>query len=389
MSIQLLNAKLPQAFSHLSTTAEKNQASALNADAKRLAESSEKSPSGFSAHEARKLLNDKILAALDKTLAQPNQATLHELNAGDFSPEKVVNSILSFVSAAFFRLSSTDKSEKNQTLSQARTGVESGFSDAKNILEGLGIFNGDIAKSINNIYDLLQKGLGKIASNIDAGLPITSGLFNNDKDLQSEQQSLLNRRFSLEMQTRDGDKITINVERLQASSENNDGVFRFSRSAYNMSVSGNLDENELKAVEELLGKMFKTANTFFESNTQAALDQVVSLGYNSTEIVDFTLKLKEVQQTKVTSTYQQVAQQSDESLFSQNLDQLVKPIQAYVTQFLDTNRQFMGEKLIDNNQEQFARLFEQIAKINARFRDETDLEKLNALNTELLTRSVS
>lgn len=84
----------------------------------------------------------------------------------DVSPEATAERIVS-QSTSFFEAFKSQ--ERNQGLSEQELadtfieviggGIEQGFSEARDILDGLGVLEGDIASNIDKTYDLVQQGL--------------------------------------------------------------------------------------------------------------------------------------------------------------------------------------------------------------------------------------
>ena len=349
--------------------------------------------------EARKLLNDKIIAALDKTLTQSNQTSLYELDPADFTPQKVADRILSFVGAAFSNIDNSNKERQNQRLEAAREGIEKGFNDAKAILEGLGAFEDGIADNANKTYDLLQTGLNQIATNIDAGVSVLQSLFQSSENNaiatqgnRLEKSTSLEQSFSLELKTQDGDKVTININRLDAShssaysanstEEKTTAVSssRLTESGYSISVNGALDQGEVTAIDKLLAKMTEVADKYFSGDTQAALDKVSQLGFNSSEIANFSLDLKEMQQTKATAAYQQFGGTEN----SPQLSQLMSPLQEYAGKLSEAHHQFAASELLDDNNKAFMQLLNQVTNSNHIFPDKAKVNQFEEFNASIL-----
>jgi hypothetical protein len=52
----------------------------------------------------------------------------------------------------------------NSFMATIKRGVEQGFKEAREVLRGLGVLNGDIASNIDQTYDLVQQGFADFAS---------------------------------------------------------------------------------------------------------------------------------------------------------------------------------------------------------------------------------
>ncbi|MGV6852352.1 MAG: DUF5610 domain-containing protein [bacterium] len=82
----------------------------------------------------------------------------------DVSPEATADRIVSLSTAFFssYREQNPDLSVEEAAVSFAKViggGIEQGFSEARDILSGLGVLDGDIASNIDKTYNLVQVGL--------------------------------------------------------------------------------------------------------------------------------------------------------------------------------------------------------------------------------------
>lgn len=104
----------------------------------------------------------------------------------DNSPEATAGRILSFIKSTFqmFSLStqssrSTDNADGtnggtdtdqnaafDNFMSLIQKGVDQGFSEARGILSGLNVLNGDIASNIDKTYEILKKGIADFIASI-------------------------------------------------------------------------------------------------------------------------------------------------------------------------------------------------------------------------------
>lgn len=112
------------------------------------------------------------------------------------------------------------------------------------------------------------------------------------------------RSFSFSLKTQDGDSVVIKAAYassalLEGQSVNYtfgegqtvSGSFR-AASGFYLDVRGELDEEELLAIEDLLTQVREVSDQFFAGDIQAAFDSAVDLGFNSEEIAQFSLRLR-------------------------------------------------------------------------------------------------
>ncbi len=132
-------------------------------------------------------------------------------------------------------------------------------------------------------------------------------------------QASESRSFSFSLTTQDGDEVTIraaydtvsllNGESVSYEGSTNSEVSgRFQASSgFYLDIQGELDEDELGAIEELLGQVKQVSDLFFSGDLDAAFDYALELGFDESEIADFSLRLRYEAVVKVEEAYQQVS----------------------------------------------------------------------------------
>lgn len=92
----------------------------------------------------------------------------------DFSPEAVAERIVSFATAGYAAYAErhADQSQQDQLngfMDLIGGAIEQGFKEAKEILEGLGVFQGSIADNANHTYELIQEKLAAFSEQATQG----------------------------------------------------------------------------------------------------------------------------------------------------------------------------------------------------------------------------
>ncbi len=139
-------------------------------------------------------------------------------------------------------------------------------------------------------------------------------------------ESLAKRDFSFSLKTQDGDTVTINAsamrgDRVGASQVNYASGYENYRSAryeseqfesnsFHISVDGELDEDELSAINDLLNQVGSLSETFFAGNIEEAFEMALEIGFDENEIAQFSLNLHQEVTTKVETTYARVQEDS-------------------------------------------------------------------------------
>jgi hypothetical protein len=153
----------------------------------------------------------------------------------------------------------------------------------------------------------------------------------SDESAVSEAQNLQNliqassfdyraaeaRSFNFVLQTQDGDKVTIRAA--YASSDALEGVstgygegselagsFR-SADGFFLDVKGDIDEEEFAAISDLLAQVKEVSDSFFEGDIEAAFNYALEIGFDTSEIAKFSLRLQSVTTTSAEERYQSVA----------------------------------------------------------------------------------
>jgi hypothetical protein len=124
-------------------------------------------------NEPMALLFKTALVAINEIL-DPTQETKPIQSAYDdnidTSPEATSKRIISLATGFFnaYQLQNPDSTlddSLDKFMSTISSGIETGFKDARDILESLSVLNGNIASDIDTTYALVQEGLKNFADN--------------------------------------------------------------------------------------------------------------------------------------------------------------------------------------------------------------------------------
>jgi hypothetical protein len=259
------------------------------------------------------------------------------------------------------------------------SGFKKGFAEASEKLEALSLLSPEIKTDIGKTYDLVLEGVDELRKKfIESTNPTeTAAPSNNSKGelktattnkpatklevpdfLPSATSSSIGygnyeygraREFSFELTTKDGDKVIIKassseglaVEGGRATRGNNSaGALNASYSSsqsFSLSVEGDLNEEELGAINDLLGRVNDLAGQFFNGNLDTAFEQALNLGYDDEQIGSFSLNLAQAEIQQVTQAYQNVGPARTNNDAGQNLlsDQLL-PLGNFIKDLLDS-----------------------------------------------------
>lgn len=125
-----------------------------------------------------------------------------------------------------------------------------------------------------------------------------------------------------------------NVQPPTANVAAKEQYLHFERSAFSFSVEGELDEDELKAIGNLVSDAADLADEFFHGDIDIAFNQALELGFDEQELTGFALQLTRVEQVQVIQTYESVSHFKDDRQ-SSDPAKAAKPIAHYLDKMLD------------------------------------------------------
>lgn len=297
---------------------------------------------------ALQIVNRTLTAAYEKIASRGQAASAEYGNFEPLTAEKVANNILGFIER---RLQMDVAEGASQEELQARleaglAGFKKGFAEASEKLEALSLLSPEIKSDIGKTYDLVLEGVDELRSkfiqstqpteeatkpaqtapeivktseskkapaklDVPTFIPATSSYLGYGNYEYGRA-----REFSFELTTKEGDKITIKassseglaVEAGRAGRGNNSaGALNASYSSsqsFSLSIEGDLNEDELAAINDLLGRVNDLAGQFFNGNLDAAFDQAMNMGYDAEQIGSFSLNLAQAEIQQVTQAYQ-------------------------------------------------------------------------------------
>ena len=257
-----------------------------------------------------KIIENQIIRGIQKAIDADNLSSANTNNT-DFSPDKVADRILAFVNKTIGHLKNSDPNfDQDKFLSLVKQGIDTGFSDAHNALNSVGLLKGQIKENLDVTYTKIQDGLSKIDLSNQASSSSVSELQGFSAQLKQTAE--------IEVVTKEGDVIKIRLNQsalvdqsganiqqngisasaFQSNSENN--------ANFSVTVNGNLNENEQKSLKNLLSQMDQVGQDFFSGNTKAALNHVQQIGLDTQQIASFSMSLTMEKSIQAVATYQQV-----------------------------------------------------------------------------------
>lgn len=117
-----------------------------------------------------------------------------------------------------------------------------------------------------------------------------------------------------------------------ASIEQN--TIRYQESTFTFSVKGDLDEDELKAIGQLVADANELAEEFFSGDIETAFNQALELGFDEQELSSFALQLTKFENTAVIKAYETVSRFDDDSV-NNDPAKAAKPVADYLDKLLN------------------------------------------------------
>ena len=281
-----------------------------------------------------------------------------EENKSAFDFEEVASNVLKFVGGVVrgAAKSGADEAQLTDLIGQARSGVAKGIALAEKDLAGF--MNQEITDGIRNSKEAIGEGIDNIEKEVLSPFRGTMEVGASLSAQYAQSQS-----GGLKITTKDGDEVEINFgqsrqyqysasERITSSANSNGDTnapaapqsdvvaqrslnVQFSEyRGISFSVQGELDDDELGAISDLVKHITDVSKSFFNGDLDTALDKALNLGYDEKELAGFALKLnsREVVSEKI-SAYKEVSDGD-----SSELKKYMRPIKEYMDELKALNQ---------------------------------------------------
>jgi hypothetical protein len=192
--------------------------------------------------------------------------------------------------------------------------IDRALDDAAGKLAAQGFSQEQIDAGIDRFRQKLAREIGELA-----GSGQTTDATKLDKSAIAARE-VVRERFSLNVLTAEGDKVSIRFKTLSvteaAAAQVSDGTTTatavsgsvISRGRFQVAVEGNLNEAERAAIGDLLDKVDDIAADFFSGDVQAAFSAAARVGIDSSALSAFDLKLSYSRSVAAVKTYTSTAQ---------------------------------------------------------------------------------
>lgn len=254
--------------------------------------------------------------------------------ANDYSPEKVAGRILGFIEQRLQseQAAGADTGKLQKLLDQAREGVEKGFGEARKILDGMGVLQGKVASDIDDTYQKIQDGFSDLSKRFSPDAALVEG--SSSIAAYSERFAAQAETFEMSVTTRDGDRLRISIAQASANwsqsgvvaSSNGNGRSMVASSqsgslqiaGWQVSVEGELDDEERAALEKLFGQVQELSNKFYSGDLNSAFDRAMALEMDGEQLASMSLRLTQTTVRQATDAYSAVAQDAGQAASAVN-----------------------------------------------------------------------
>ncbi len=232
-----------------------------------------------------------------------------------------------------------------ERLEQGLSGFIEGFNEAKEQIEALGLLTPKLAEEIGETYKKVTEGIDALRNQINDGSLLT----NKPKSTTALNRASISgsaseqETFSLSLVTQDGDRVNIEIAKASQSSfaansgaeQINLGYQTSSSKLFELSVEGELDEEELGAINDLLQDVQGIASEFYQGDLDDAFSLAQELQIDRDQLSSLNLELTKTTTTKAVAAYESAGGGSP-SLPFQSLQQLFDRVET----LLDNARKF-------------------------------------------------
>jgi archaellum component FlaC len=286
---------------------------------------------------------------IDEAGRSPNQVVqgerdgkpIESVEVDRFDIQSVAKNVLTFVGAALDKLSTNGASDEQilDKIEAAKEGIKVGFESAIRDLGDLltDPLKADIDETRKVINDGIE-GLGEqyLSKPLEA--------ITQQQDFVALAQSTL-----FQITTKDGDEISISFSSSQFAGvsntvfdskelENEKGrellAYQGKTQNFELRVTGNLDEDEFLAINDLINKVDDVTSQFFYGDVQNAYEQSVNLGFDQEQLAGFALQLRQSESYTKIRQYGEVKYANDNQQLNQN-NNPPKSVAQYMNKMLD------------------------------------------------------
>ena len=255
---------------------------------------------------AAKVLGDKMAQALGLPVAEEKK------DKPLFDFEEIVKNVLDFVGGAVRKAKAdgADDEKLKGMLGDARKGVQMGIDDAYGELKDTGVLNDDIEQGIEKSKEGIFNGIDQLEDDLFNPKPASVNVS------QAQYLSLSN-NAEYKFTTAEGDEVSISfadayTQKSASSYQRNGDDESYARESsqstelsFNMSVNGDLNEDEQAAINAMMEDLQDVSQTFFGGDLEQAFEQAKELNLGNEQLVAFSMDLRQTKTFAAIKGYEQ------------------------------------------------------------------------------------
>jgi hypothetical protein len=254
-----------------------------------------------------KFASQRLGQALKDNLGvdMPPEKTVNE-SKSVFDIDAVIDTVMQHVGKRIDQARSNGASDDDlkSMFDAARSGVETGFKQAREQIDALNKLDDPLAEKIDAAEQGIYKGIDELEE----------GTFNSQAEIikintieYAKAYERTSNSFEFELTTQEGDVVKIQAmsnyesyqEALSAQGNGKELYASYSeqnnRSGFNLLVEGDLNDDEMAAIESLMAQVNDLASEFYTGDLGTAFDMAMNLTSDADQIAQFSLNLKQSQ----------------------------------------------------------------------------------------------
>lgn len=252
-----------------------------------------------------KFAHQRLGQALKDNLGvdMPPEKTVNEAKSL-FDADAVVDTVMQHISKRIgqARDSGASEADLKSMMDAARGGVETGFKQAREQIDALNKLDEPLAEKIDAAEQGIYDGIDELEEN--AFNPQADIVKANTVEYAQTYERTKN-DFSFELTTQEGDVVKIQAmsdyESYRAALSAKDGDSELyasyseqnASSGFNLLVDGDLNDDEMAAIESLMAQVNDLAGEFYTGDLGTAFDMAMNLTSDADQIAQFSLNLKQ------------------------------------------------------------------------------------------------
>jgi len=130
------------------------------------------------------------------------------------------------------------------------------------------------------------------------------------------------------------DADTSNEDNQGSSSQQVERYQYFESNGISFSLKGELDDEELTAIADLVEQTQDLADTFYNGDVDKAFEQALTLGFDDKELVGYALQLNRTTQAEVVKAYENIQHYSENGEVENQYGSIVSPISQYLEKMM-------------------------------------------------------